>query len=126
MTLFLIRIEDFIDNERIYIMELILAHHEIHFELIRYGLVLIGAGWVCFKWLFPMIGQWCCNLCKKLEDANKRMEQEREKMLDPHSVSWEDLKKREAQRKADDKCVIDGLYMDENEIEECHDSIEHI
>ena len=94
----------------------ILAHHEILMQVIQYGLTLILGGWICFKHLFPMIGRGIVNLCKRLEDANKEMEQEREKILE----------QRSHKRLADDKCVIDGLYMDENDIEECSDSIKHI
>lgn len=93
----------------------ILAHHEIFIQLIQYILVLIAGGWICFKWLFPMLGRWIVDLCKKLEDANKRMEQEREKILE----------QRSPKRLADDKCVIDALYMDENDIRGCSDSLKH-
>lgn len=96
-------------------MELILAHHEISFQLIRYGLVLIGAGWICFKWLFPMIGRWIVDLSCKMQ-----------KKADPHSVSWKELRKREAQKREDDKCIRDGFTMTQDEIKDCHDSLEHI
>jgi len=129
----------------------ILAHHEIGMQVIQYVLALSAGAWICFKWLFPMIGRWIVDLCKRLEDANKKMEQEREKVLGRPDLELEEYfatesqiakvlskkadplveqKKREdalgIKRRADDRCVIDGLYMTQDEIRDCHDSIKHI
>ena len=43
-----------------------------------------------------------------------------EKKADPHFQTLAELKKQEAQRRKDDQCVIDGLYMDENDIESAY------
>lgn len=74
-----------------------------------YVLALILMGWILSKIVFPMIGRWIVDLCKKLEAANRRMEQEREAVLG-----------QQVQKRKDDKCVIDGLYIDENDIEEAY------
>lgn len=89
----------------------ILAHHEAFMVLIlQYIAALFVGGFICFKFLFPMIGQWLKNLCKKLEDANERMEREREKILN-----------QTTKRTYDDQKVIDGLYMDESDIKSAYE-----
>lgn len=76
--------------------------------ILNYIFVLFALGvwlFLCFKFLFPMIGQWLKGLVKRLEDANKRMEREREKILN-----------QTTKRTYDDQKVIDGLYMTQDEI----------
>lgn len=145
----------------------ILGHHEVFIQVLQYILALIAGGWICFKWLFPMLGRGIVNLCKRLENVNhqKYMERERERVLgqkEPKSMykeRWvqeeqpileeyfetesqiakvlskkadplvEQQKREDAlgiKRRADNRCVIDGLYMTQDEIRDCYDSLEHI
>ena len=96
MILFQIRIEElFIDNERIYIMELILAHHETFLIVFQYAFALFAGGWICFKWLFPMIGRGIVNLNYKM-----RMDGQRNTM---RIKRWRNKRRAaKAQRKIDD------------------------
>ncbi|GAH46914.1 unnamed protein product [marine sediment metagenome] len=78
--------------------------------ILKYVAALIVGGIICFYFLFPMIGQWLKGLVKRLEDANKRMEQEREKILN-----------QTTKRTYDDQKAIDGLYMDESDIKSAYE-----
>lgn len=65
--------------ERIYIMELFLAHHEIFIQLIRYGLALIGAGWLCLKYLFPILGRGIVELNLELQKRIAKLKADEDK-----------------------------------------------
>lgn len=78
--------------------------------ILEYIAALIAGGVICFYFLFPMIGQWIVNLCKRLEAVNKRMERERERILN-----------QTTKRTYDDQKAIDGLYMTQDEIKSAYE-----
>jgi len=106
-------------------------------QLIQYVLVLILGGWVCFKHLFPMLGRWIVDFNSKLQDKmrsngqryrKKKNEKEKQEDMDlaEYFATESQInkilskKQQEAQKRKDDQCVIDGLYMSQDEIERAY------
>ena len=104
----------------------ILAHHEIGMQVLQYGLSLILGGYICFKHLFPMLGRWIVDLNRKMQEKMRSDGQRNRQWLKKLMEDKDKQRKEQLKRFEDDQCVIDGLYMDENDIEECSDSLKHI
>lgn len=53
----------------------ILAHHETFLLVLQYILVLSAGAWICFKYLFPMLGRWIVDLNYKMRSNGQRNRQ---------------------------------------------------
>lgn len=64
--------------------ELLSIYYEIFLQVIYYALALFVGGWICFCFLFPMIGRWIINLNCRLQNriAKLKAEEDQRKIKD--------------------------------------------
>jgi len=93
------------------------------FKMSVYVATIGVIGWICFQFIrfvFPMIGQWIVNLNCRLQKRIVKLKAEE----DQREIKQFEDDVEQIQKRHDDKQVIDGLYMTQDEINSTYDGLD--